>query len=137
MVEAIFQYRSLIGKCELGCGLTWEEIAQLTAMERALFVHSRSKIRTRVGLRGTVRGAGFDDRANITEIGVSGLVCTRAPWIECGELVELVIDIAERSYRFRAVSTALDYDGDDYRLELAFVGVPVCLHIAHRYAQAA
>jgi len=142
VVEAIFQYRSLIGKCELGCGLTWEEIDQLTAMERAFLVQQSGLSgpvcrRASVTFCGVVRGQGFDDRVEITEMGVGGLVCRKAPWIECGEVVEVVIDVAERSYRFSAVSTALEYDGDDYQIELVFVGVPVCLNIVNRIAAAA
>ena len=29
LVEIVFQYRALLGKSELGCGLDWDEIEQL------------------------------------------------------------------------------------------------------------
>lgn len=142
MVEAIFRYRSLIGKCELGCGLTWEEIDQLTAMERAFLVHpfggtGRISRRAKVSLHGVIRGDGLDDRVEITELGIGGLLCKQAPWIACGAVIELVIDVADRSYRFRAISTAVDDDGDDYQVEMVFVGVPVCLNMANRCVAAA
>jgi hypothetical protein len=33
VVEVVFQYRTLIGKCELGVGLDWDEIERVTAIE--------------------------------------------------------------------------------------------------------
>jgi hypothetical protein len=41
-----------------------------------------------------------------------------------------VLDIADKSYRFRAIGVWLKDDGDDYKVGMAFVGVPICLHIA-------
>ena len=35
LVEVVFQYRTLLGKCELGVGLDWDEIDQVTAIEHA------------------------------------------------------------------------------------------------------
>ncbi len=35
MVETVFQYRTLIGKCELGCGLDWDEIDLVGRIEHA------------------------------------------------------------------------------------------------------
>lgn len=141
-METIFLYRALIGKCELGCGLTWDEIDQLTMIERAFLVqptglHGPIFKRAKIELYGVVRGDGLDDRVEITELGVASLVCNKAPLIACGEVVEIVIDVADRSYRFRAVGMCAEDDGDDYQIELAFVGVPVCLNIASRCAVAA
>jgi hypothetical protein len=132
LVEQIFQYRTLIGKCELGCGLDWDEIEQVTVMEHA-FKADRGKSgrkfkREKVAMTGLVRGDRINDRVDIVEIGPGGLVCRQAPFVARGELVELVLDVGDRSYRFRAKGVWLKDDGDDYRVGLVFVGVPICLN---------
>ena len=45
-----------------------------------------------------------------------------------GEQVEIVIEDGDRSFRFRAQGVWMKDDGDDYKVGLAFVGMPVCLH---------
>jgi hypothetical protein len=134
MVETIFQYRTLIGKCELGCGLDWEEIEQVTVIEHA-FVRDRGTSGRRfkrepIRMSGILRGDRINDRVEIVEIGPGGLVAVGAPFIARGEYVEVVLDIADKSYRFRAIGVWLKDDGDDYKVGMAFVGVPICLHIA-------
>jgi hypothetical protein len=134
MVETIFQYRTLIGKCELGCGLDWDEIEQVSMIEHAFAVDrgrsGRRFKRHAVALSAIVRGDRINDRVQIVEIGPGGLVATGAPFIARGEYVEVVLDVDDRSYRFRAIGTWLKDDGDDYRVGMAFVGVPICLHLA-------
>ena len=134
LVETIFQYRTLIGKCELGCGLDWDEIEAVTIIEHA-FVADRGQSgrkykRHRVDLRGIIRGDRINDRVRVTEIGPGGLVCNAAPFVARGEVVEIVIGIDDKSYRFRAIGKWLREDGDDFQVGLAFVGVPICLNIA-------
>ena len=133
LVETIFQYRTLIGKCELGCGLDWEEIEQVTIIEHA-FVLDRGKSgrrfkRNPIHMTAILRGDRINDRVEIVEIGPGGLVATGAPFIARGEYVEVVLDLDGRSYRFRAIGVWLKDDGDDYRVGMAFVGVPICLHV--------
>jgi len=133
VVETIFQYRTLIGKCELGCGLDWDEIEQVTVIEHA-FVADRGPSGRRfkrepIELSAIVRGDRINDRVLVSEIGPGGLVCNRAPFIARGEQVELVIELGEKSYRFRAIGKWLRDDGDDYQVGLAFIGVPICLHL--------
>ncbi|MEO8841552.1 MAG: hypothetical protein ABI591_29745 [Kofleriaceae bacterium] len=132
-IETIFQYRTLIGKCELGVGLDWDEIQEITDIESELVLDrgrsGRRYKRQDVELSGIVRGDRINDRVSITELGPGGLVCRRAPFIACGEVVELVLDVEDRSYRFRAIGKWLKDDGDDYQIGLAFIGVPICLHI--------
>src|SRR5664279_5987138 len=41
-IETIFQYRTLIGKCELGVGLDWDEIQQITDIESELVLDGGS-----------------------------------------------------------------------------------------------
>ncbi|HEY6036852.1 MAG TPA: hypothetical protein VIV58_21385 [Kofleriaceae bacterium] len=134
VVETIFQYRTLIGKCELGVGLDWDEIQIISDIERELVRDSgpsgRRFKRHAVEMRGIVRGDRINDRVDITEIGPGGLVCRRAPFIARGEVVELVMNVEGKSYRFRAIGKWLKDDGDDYQIGLAFIGVPICLHIA-------
>ena len=134
VVETIFQYRTLIGKCELGVGLDWDEIQIISDIERELVRDSgpsgRRFKRHAVEMRGIVRGDRINDRVDIVEIGPGGLVCRRAPFIARGEVVELVMNVEGKSYRFRAIGKWLKDDGDDYQIGLAFIGVPICLNIA-------
>ena len=136
LVEVVFQYRTLLGKSELGCGLDWDEIDQITQIEHA-FRPSADDRRMRSGrrfrrdairLEGLVRGDRINDRVEITEMGPGGLICRHAPYIARGEQVEIVIDIGDESYRFRAQGVWLKDDGDDYKVGLQFLGMPVCLH---------
>lgn len=136
-IETIFQYRTLIGKCELGVGLDWDEIQQITDIESELVLDApagrgrsgRRYKRQTVELSGIVRGDRINDRVAITELGPGGLVCRRSPFIARSEVVELVLELDDRSYRFRAIGKWLKDDGDDYQVGLAFIGVPICLHI--------
>ncbi|MBA3821751.1 MAG: PilZ domain-containing protein [Deltaproteobacteria bacterium] len=136
LADLIFQYRTLIGKCELGVGLGWDEIEQLNRIEQA-FAPAVDERRTREGRRfhrqatklsAIMRGDRIHDRVEVIEMGPGGLVCRRAPYVARGEQVEIVIDDGEQSYRFRAQGVWLKDDGDDYKLGLVLVGMPVCLH---------
>jgi hypothetical protein len=131
LLETIFHYRTLIGKCELGCGLDWDEIEQVSRIEHGFAAGARGGrrfVRQHIELTATMRGDHINDPIDIVELGPGGLVCTRAPFIARGEIVEIVVDIGDRSYRFRAEGVWLKDDGDDYRCGLKFVGMPVCLH---------
>ena len=137
LVEVVFQYRSLIGKCELGVGLEWDEIEQVTLIESAFaptaddrrMKNGRRFRREVVKLSAVMRGDRINDRVEIVEIGPGGLVCRHAPYVARGEHVEIVIEGENgQSFRFRAQGVWLKDDGDDYRVGLAFVGMPVCLH---------
>jgi len=139
LLEVVFQYRTLLGKAEIGCGLDWDEIDQVTQIEHA-FRPSADDRRMRSGrrfrrdairLEGLVRGDRINDRVEIVEMGPGGLICRHAPYIARGEQVEIVIDIGDDSYRFRAQGAWLKDDGDDYKVGLAFVGMPVCIRSAH------
>jgi hypothetical protein len=136
VLETIFQYRTLVGKCDLGVGLEFEEIERVTQIE-AMFeptaddrrMHQGRKFRREaIQLSAVMRGDRINDRVDIVEIGPGGLVARNAPYVARGELVELVIDIGDCSYRFSAKGVWLKDDGDDYRVALALVGMPVCLH---------
>src|ERR1043166_1632496 len=136
LVEVVFQYRTLMGKCELGVGLDWDEIEQITAIESA-FEPTSDDRRMKTGRRfrrepvkmtALLRGDRINDRVDVIEIGPGGLVVRNAPFISRGEHVEIVIQDGDNSYRFSGVGVWLKDDGADYRVGLALVGMPVCLH---------
>lgn len=136
LVDVVFQYRSLIGKCELGVGLEWDDIEQVTMIESAFtptaddhrMKKGRRFRRETVKLTALMRGDRINDRVDVIEIGLGGLVVRNAPYVARGEQVELVIDDGDKSYRFRAQGVWLKDDNDDYRVGLELVGMPVCLH---------
>ncbi|HWO22974.1 MAG TPA: PilZ domain-containing protein [Kofleriaceae bacterium] len=136
LVDIVFQYRSLIGKCDLGVGLEWDEIEQVTAIESAFaptaddrrMKNGRRFRREQVKLTGLLRGDRINDRVDVAELGPNGAVIRNAPYVAKGEIVELVMDNGDLSYRFRAKGVWLKEDGDDYRVGLVFIGMPVCLH---------
>lgn len=130
LVDVIFQYRTLVGKTELGCGLDWDDIEAISQIEHQFRTTDRRRKfrREPVSMDGMVRGDRINDLVEIVELGPGGIVCTAAPFIARGEIVELTIDHGVRSYRFNARGIWLKDDGEDYRAGLAFVGMPVCLH---------
>ena len=136
LVEVIFQYRTLVGKCELGCGLDWDEIEQVTAIE-SKFAPSADDKRTKTGRKfrretikaqALLRGDRINDRVDLIELGPGGLVVRNAPYVAKGEQIEIVIEEGDCSYRFRAEGVWLKDDGDDYKVGLRLVGMPVMLH---------
>jgi hypothetical protein len=136
LVDVVFQYRSLIGKCELGVGLEWDEIEQVTAIESAFeptaddrrMKTGRRFRREQVKLSALLRGDRINDRVEMVEFGPGGAVVRNAPYVARGEQVELVIEHGDMSYRFRAQGVWLKDDNDDYRIGLELLGMPVCLH---------
>lgn len=140
LVDVVFQYRSLVGKCELGVGLDWDEIEQVTMIESSFeptaddrrMKTGRRFRREQVKLTALLRGDRINDRVELIELGLSGAVIRNAPYVARGEHVELVVESGDLSYRFRARGVWLKDDADDYRVGLVLVGMPVCLHrVAH------
>ncbi len=136
LVEVVFQYRTLIGKCDLGVGLDWDEIEQMTAIESAFEPSSddrrmnagRKFRRQTVKLSALLRGDRINDRVEVVEIGPGGLVVRGAPFVAHGEHVEIVVEDGDKSYRFGAEGVWMKDDGDDYKIGLELIGMPVCLH---------
>lgn len=130
-LATVFQYRTLIGKCELGVGLEWEDIERVTQLEARFHNPTRDGRRFRretVKLSALLRGNRINDRVDVIELGPGGLVVRNAPYIARGELVEIVVEDGDASYRFSAKGVWLKDDGDDFRVGLVLVGMPVCLH---------
>ena len=135
LVEVVFQYRTLVGKCDLGVGLDWDEIEQVTAIESAFEPSSddrrmkagRKFRREPVKMTALLRGDRIHDLVDVVEIGPGGVVVRHAPFIARGEHVEIVLADGDHSYRFCAEGVWMKDDGDDYKVGLVFVGMPVCL----------
>ena len=136
LVDLVFQYRTLLGKCALGCGLDWDEIEAMTTIEEG-FAPTADDRRMKTGRRfrresaklsAVMRGDRINDRVEVCELGLGGLVVRSAPFVARGEQVELVIEAGDRSFRFTAVGVWLKDDGDDYKVGLQLVGMPVCLN---------
>ena len=131
LLETVFEYRTLIGKCDLGVGLEWDEIEAMTRIEHSFASNTgdgRRYRRQAIELVAMMRGDQINDRVQLIEMGPGGCVAINAPFIANGELIELVIDHGEESYRFVARGVWLREDGADYRVGLRFVGMPVRLH---------
>jgi hypothetical protein len=136
LLKVIFQYRTLLGKCDLGVGLEWDDIEQVTRIESVFaptaddrrMKNGRRFRRESVRISAVMRGDRIHDRVEIVELGPGGLVCRNAPYVARGEQIELMIEDGDNSYRFRAQGVWLKDDGDDFRVGLALVGMPICLH---------
>jgi hypothetical protein len=139
-LDHVYRYRTLLGKCEAGIGLSLDEIEALVELESAFASNGdgpraskdgRRFGRAGVELTGLLRGPGLNDRVAIRELSAGGLVLRQAPYVEEDQIVELVIDDPAEalSYRFKARVSWLREDvGDDFKLGLAFVGVPLLIH---------
>ena len=77
-----------------------------------------------------LRGEQIHDRVELIELGPGGLVVREAPFVARGGCAEVQIEVGELSYRFSAYVVWMREDGDDFRIGLAFVGMPVRLHRA-------
>jgi len=133
VLETIFEYRALLGKCERGEGLELDEIGRLMDIEREYAPtgegpRGRKFRREVVSIAAVIRGECMNDSVEIVEIGPGGFVCRKSPYIARGEQVELVVDCGDKSFRFRAQGVWLKDDGDDYKVGLALIGLPVCLN---------
>jgi hypothetical protein len=131
LIETVFDYRTLIGKCDLGCGLEWHEIDEMDRIEHTFRSNRGDGRRFRrqpVELTAIMRGDQINDRVSIVELGPGGAICVVSPYIARNESVEIVIEDGEFSYRFSAKGVWLKEAGEDYRVGLQFVGMPVRLH---------
>lgn len=132
-LELVYRYRQIMGRCEAGAGMDFDEIDALAEIEAQLPAHppiGASDWPSRqipMAARTLLRGARLDDEVHLINLGPTGCVCRRAPYADEGTTVELVIDEpgTALTYRFMATVTWLDDDGDDFALGLELLGVPV------------
>jgi hypothetical protein len=135
-LDLVFRYRSLLGKCEQGAGLSFDEIDLLTQIEAAFASGEPSRDgrrwkRVAVDLHAMIRGGDLNDRVHVAELAPGGLVVRGAPYVDEGMQIEIVIDDVRLalSYRFKARVQWLREDaGDDFALGLELVGTPVLVH---------
>lgn len=132
LLDLVFRYRTLLGKCELAVGLSLEEIDEMCTLEtvfaseeRPDAQHRRRFRRSPVAITGLLRGAKYNDHVKITQLSAGGFECRGAPYVEEGTQIEIVVDVEDHSYRFSARAIWLRDDGADYRIAFAFEGIPV------------
>ncbi len=86
-----------------------------------------------------LRGRRVGHQVQITNFGPNGLSCRNAPFLELGDTIEVILDdlCHHRSYRFKAVVSARDEQGDDdCVLGLTFTGCPIMLRLSPPRLQA-
>ena len=142
-LSLVFQYRSLIAKCEAGAGLDFDEIDALATIESLFERNDRAAdpgdvwscrrrfLREEVDLSAMLRGSKLHDRVEIVDVGPGGLVCRNAPFVDFERNVEIVIDDLELdlSYRFIAQVRRIAEESDgSCVLGLEFVGPPLLVH---------
>jgi hypothetical protein len=128
LLEFVYTYRQLMGRCEAGLGLDFENIETIMEIE-ARFDRRRSpSAGQRVALVATLRGERHEDQVALVRMGPHGCVCREAPYAHEGEVLEILVADPGRnhSYRFKVrVAWLVDDVGDDYAIGFEFVGVPV------------
>ncbi len=138
-LELVYQYRHLLGKSELGTGLSIDEIDALYTIE-ALFVGdhggldvwrcTRQFAREKVDISARLRSADCDDPVRIVDIAPGGMVCRATPFVDENSTIELIVDDDELglTYRFKAIVVWLRDDvDDDFMLGIELVGTPLLL----------
>jgi hypothetical protein len=138
MLDLVYQYGVLLGKCVSGEGLDLDEIERMIDLEATFAAgeddrraaEGRRFRRERVSMPAVLRGGELHDAVTIAELTLGGLVCTAAPYAEVGAIVDLTIDDHDtrRSYRFKGrVAWVGDDADDDYRLGVELIGAPVMI----------
>ena len=133
VLELVYRYRQLMGRCETGAGMDFDQIDALAAVEAQLPAPPAIDASDWLGhqiptaARTVLRGPRLDDEVSLINLGPVGCVCRRAPYAEEGTTVELIIGDSRIAacYRFKASVAWLADDEDDFALGLRFVGVPV------------
>jgi hypothetical protein len=132
IVDLVYHYRTLVGRCELGAGLDLDEIAALVELEGEFAPQAadgdRKVRREDVVLQALLRGPGLNDRVSVHDFSPGGLAVSGVPFANEGDTIEVVIDAGDLSYRFKARVEWVREDGDDYEAGMSFVGLPVRLH---------
>lgn len=121
VLDALYQLRILRGRCESGADLDMGEIQRMAELERQVPAEQ-------LELPATLKNRTFADHIWIGSVSAARIVCHGCPWMEVGDVVEIVIDIEHKSYRFKMlVSSWHEDDGGDIDAIMTFVGVPLLL----------
>ena len=147
-LSQVSQLRGLLAKCERGAGLDWDEIEALRDLEQRFAPaaddqrarEGRAHLRLAVDLPAMVRSPRLADRVRIHEVSPGGMLLTGVPYVDDGDLLEIVADddANQRSYRFKAKVVWVRDDqseADAYRVGVALLGVPVLIHYGPPSAQ--
>jgi hypothetical protein len=135
LLELVYAYRQLMGRCEAGFGLDFENIDTIVDIEARFDPRRTPSAGKRVAIEATLRGERHEDRVALVRMGPHGCVCREAPYADEGEVLEIVVEQPGpgRSYRFKVRVAWLMDDADDFAIGFEFVGVPVLV----RYGAAA
>jgi hypothetical protein len=127
LLELVYVYRQLMGRCEAGFGLDFAHIDTVVDIEARFDPRRTPSAGQRVAIEATLRGGGHEDRVALVRMGPHGCVCREAPYADEGDVLEIVIEQPGRShsYRFKARVAWLLDDADDFAIGFEFVGVPL------------
>lgn len=127
LLELVYTYRQLMGRCEAGFGLDFENIETVMEIEARFDPRRTPSAGERVAFEATLRGERHEDPVALVRMGPHGGVCREAPYADEGDVLEIVIDQPDRnhSYRFKVRVAWLLDDGDDFAIGFEFVGVPL------------
>jgi hypothetical protein len=121
VVDDVYRYRALRGRCESGGELSMDDIHQLEAIEPRLH-------HTSIELPAIIRTRRFADPVRVVAIGPAGFVLAGCPWVDIDDVIELAVENADVCYQFKGKVT---WTGDDAQGDLdviaTFVGVPLVL----------
>ena len=97
IVDLVYHYRTLVGRCEMGLGLDLDEIAALTELEQefmpdATDTGGRKVRREAVVLQAVLRGVGLNDRVAVHDFSPCGLAVSGVPFANEGDTIEFVSD---------------------------------------------
>jgi hypothetical protein len=134
VIASVFQYRAILGKLAAGTGLDWDEIEQLPDLEAKLLQSTtsdpRSYCRHAAALPATLRGDGDQvDDVTAIEISAGGLECLGVSDGTPGDIVEIMVNEGDYSYRFSAAVAWIADEGTSFRVGLAFLGAPLRVHV--------
>lgn len=141
LLELVYKYRQLQGKCSMGAGLTMDEIETVSTIEGLFGRHAergtdlwqcqRTFVREDVDIDAQMRsGKAIMDDVRIINLDPSGMVCRSAPYVDEGTTIELMFHDHELliTYRFKAIVKWLRDDTEDnFELGLHLVGVPLLI----------
>ncbi|HET6612934.1 MAG TPA: hypothetical protein VFG83_13130 [Kofleriaceae bacterium] len=137
VLEMVYRYRQLCGRCEAGLGLDMDEVMEITAIESRFsctaggeWSDQRQFSRTPVTLSGRLSSRRFNDPIQVTDLGPGGMVIADAPYLERGDTVEIAVGQKAGCFRFVAEVAWIREDGPSTRTGLSLRGIPLLLRQA-------